>query len=128
MRVEMTYYADDGKEFDSREECLEYERQIKADFGSMMFFDGNLVWNKTADIPFIESEMMCFKVLDEVAANRLFRWLYTACGVCMPDSPVKQGHIYRYDERDGWADNYWLDVTERYEDLAKIIQKVESAE
>lgn len=128
MRIEVTYYADDGVEFDTEEECRAYEEEQNACFDSVMFFNEKFEWKKEPDASFIESDAVYFKVLNADKAERLFRWLYEWCGACFPENPLEDGHVYAYDDEDYHADNYWVDVTERFEKMRDIIQKAEGAE
>ena len=127
MRVEVTYYADDGKEFDNEKECREYEQSRFADFSSVMFFDEKFAVHPNPDIPFIESDAVYFKVLDAEKAARLFSWLYELCGACFPSGELKEGHVYMYDSEDYYSEDYWLDVTKRVEDLEGVLTKIEAA-
>lgn len=125
MRIEVTYYAEDGKEFSSEEECRAYEREKMASFDSVMFFDDNFAWHKQPDIPFVESDAVYFKVVDASKAEILFDWLGELCGACFPEEPLKEGHIYVYDSEDPANDNYWVDYTKRLEETQKVVARIE---
>lgn len=126
VRIETTYYADDGVAFDSKEDCLAYENRKKASFDSVMFFDQRFAWHKNPDIPFVESEAVYIKVVDADEAKILFEYLYDMCGALFPSKP-KTGHIYVYDSDDYDTDSYWADYTERLEKVSDVIEKIEKA-
>lgn len=126
MRIETTYYADDGVAFCSEEDCLAYENRKKASFDSVMFFDERFVWHKNPDIPFIESDAVYLKVLDADDAKILFEYLYDVCGAIFPSNP-KTGHIYGYDGNADIMNNYWVDHTDAFKKVSEIIEKVEKA-
>ena len=122
MRVEITYYADDGEEFSTEEACLEYENRLKTDMGSVIFFDQDCNVMKDPVVTDIEQSAYYMKVLDAEKATRLIDWLsYQISFSFLPDTPIKN-HYYRWVEdvrQDGWKD-----FTEEFEVLKKMLAKL----
>ena len=76
MRIETTYYADDGTEFETEEECRKYESDIDSLLRSVQFFDGQRSLIKHPTIEEIESDAMYMRIIDNEQASRLFSYLH----------------------------------------------------
>jgi hypothetical protein len=76
MRIETTYYADDGTEFETEEECRKYESDIDSLLLSVQFFDGQRRLIKHPTMEEIESDAMYMRIIDNEQASRLFSYLH----------------------------------------------------
>lgn len=123
MRIETHYFADDETEFETEYECREYERQLKANFASVLFFDDslNLMENPT------NSQLECIwyiKVLDGEGATKLMDWINDVVGICMDGLPDKltAGQIFAWDNTIyTWYSP--VEMVKKYQDVVDTIEK-----
>lgn len=123
MRVEITYYADDGTEFGAEEECLAYEASLKADFDSVLLFDD--AFNHLDKC--CENTFACawyIKVLDGEKALNLMKWANDHYGVCMDGLPDKleTDEIYAWDD-DGFRWYATVVLMKKYTAVVDAIEK-----
>ena len=124
MRIETHYFADDETEFETEYECREYERQLKANFASVLFFDDNLnlMENPT------NSQLACIwyiKVLDGDGATKLMEWINDVVGIFMDGLPDKltAGQIFAWDN----TDSVWYSPVEMVTKYQTIVDTIEKA-
>ena len=120
MRIEVTYYADDGEEFDTEEACREYEERLKKDMSSVIFYDENKKVMKNPTIEDIEQDAFYLKVLNAEEATRLFDWLHYQISFDFVEQEVVKDHFYAWME-DPHLDDGFRDITKRFEDLKNTI-------
>ena len=111
MTIKNTYIACDGEEFETEEECLQYERGILGHKG-ILFFDSerNVIEN---DDPVLKYELSLYiYIVDKDQAKVYFEWLNNYAGYNYGDD-FETGHVYMYNTR-----------TCEYEDLAEKINEL----
>lgn len=124
MRVEITYFSDDDEEFDTEEECLEYERGLKENFNSLIFFDEKMKLIEKPDLTNVESDAYYFYISDDAEkAKAAIDWIDYQTENLKVYDPICQGHFYGYSNDDG----DFRDLTKRLSDLACIIDALDSA-
>lgn len=123
MIVKTIYISYDGEEFETEEECEEYEREFEDIKKSVLFLSDKMKPVKDDDMVGIEAACY-FKVLDWEKANRLFDWLVDhTCMDNMEFTEGDQNRIYAWDE--DTAMYYDLnDYVEREENRLKKIAGV----
>ena len=124
MRIETHYFADDETEFETEYECREYERKLKANFASVLFFDDNLnlMENPT------NSQLECIwyiKVLDGEGATKLMGWINDVVGICIDGLPDKltAGQMFAWDN----TDYVWYSPVEMVKKYQVIVDTIERA-
>ncbi len=123
MRIEITYFADDGEEFGTEEECREYEESLKTDLNSVIFFTEDHKLMKYPKLKDIEQEAYYLKVLDPEKAEKLFDWLhYQISFDWIAGEPIKD-HYYRWNEAD-YCVNGYVDFTKELEELQKTMAEL----
>lgn len=101
MRIETTYIADDGTEFDTEEECREYEGEFKQLMSSVQFFDDNFIMRYTLED--IERDAVYAYIRDSKKAERLFDRLPSMISFEPPFSvSYKSGDILWYTDNGEW--------------------------
>ena len=125
MRIEVTYFADDGEEFRTEEECREYEESLKMDLNSVIFFTEDHKLMKDPKLEDIEQEAYYLKVLDPEKAERLFDWLhYQISFDWIAGKPIKD-HYYRWiDSNRNYRDDGYVDFTKELEELQKTMAEL----
>lgn len=102
MTIETTYIADDGTEFDTEEECLEYEDEFKRLMDSAQFFDDNFVTRHTLED--IEYDAVYVYIRDSKKAEKLFDRLYTLISFEPPSFvSYKSGDVLWYSDNGEWV-------------------------
>lgn len=121
MKEIVRYEANDGTEFDSKDECELYEFQQKIDKNkdSFMLFDST--YKDTLDLDYV----MYMYVKDEDGI-RIVEEIYDNFGYrtpwdCNPD--FRRAGIFYYDERF----DVWLDLAEEQNNLTKALTAVSDA-
>lgn len=119
------YLADDGKEFDDEDECLEYERRQKAkDFYGFKCYDKNgnpLDFRKyLGDMDEFAWDVKCVKVDDIKGWNDFENFCKDDCDVYFDNGldDICEKGLYYYDE----DHDYWENWEHEYEKL-RIIRK-----
>lgn len=124
MRIETTYYADDGTEFDTEEECLAYEQEWQDSIGSALFFDENMK-------PLLKDEELddvwYLFIVDEPKSRVLFQHIVDQRGLDVPteECQFSAGEVLMYDEDGGWGDS-WINLNRVVADYAQKIARVTS--
>lgn len=122
MKIEITYIADDETEFETEEECREYEESLKIDMESAIFFDENHKLMKNPSIDDIGQEAFYMKVLNADSAKRLIERLHYETGFdFLEEEPIKD-HFYRWGE--GPREDGWTDLTAEFESLKKTMTEL----
>lgn len=121
MEIKTTYIAFDDTEFDTEEECLEYESNANPE-GAVRFFNaqGEELFDKEP-CELFEASYYIY-IVDEEKATAFLDWLMYYSGYTIPGE-IKTGCIYVYDEDEG---DYY-DLTERVDDLTKKLNTISSA-
>ena len=110
----MRYVADDGTEFETEKECLEYERSIADIENSFIVYDAQL--NKVNNIDY------CYYVDILRRPKDVAEYLYNQYGLGMSTDDISKEGIYLYNE-DGVFKN--VDELFRYHcEQARRLQRV----
>ena len=122
MRIETTYYADDGTEFDTEEECLAYEKKGEEALGSVLFFDESmkpLTMKGEYDDPYYVF------IVDAERSRTLFERIADQRGICLPTTQCEysNGEVLMYDEDGSWDDS-WLNLNRIVADYAQKIAQI----
>lgn len=96
MRIQVTYVADDGEEFYSEEECLEYEKRMNPD-GSLLLFDGDFKLIKYTDPLAAFEKTEAIYVEDAEKAEKFLDWINDQTGYVIPEM-IKAPAVYIYDD------------------------------
>ena len=89
MTIKNVYVADDGEEFETEEECLEYEKVLDPD-GAVVLFDSdmriitkeNCGSEKDPVSRYEETVYIC--IIDAKKAKEWFNWIYDKSGYDIP--------------------------------------------
>lgn len=115
MRIETIYYADDGTEFDTEEECRQYESAITDGMDSCLFYDGDMkkieggfeeIWDHTEYVA----------ILDEEKVKPLFNYLWDMYGF-KPPMGYNTGDIFAWNAHD----ETWSDLKEEFYTISCIM-------
>ena len=122
MRIETTYYADDGTEFDTEEECLAYEKKGEEALGSALCFDESmkpLTMTGEYDDPYY------IFIVDAERSRTLFERIADQRGICLPTEQCEysNGEVLMYDEDGSWDDS-WINLNRIVADYAQKIAAV----
>lgn len=125
MEICKIYISDDGEEFDSEEECLEYENKINS-FDSVLLFDSkkNLIKNKISEIAY--ERAFYIYVLDTKRAKTFLEWIHSESGYAVPDY-IRAGELYFYDESTNKFKSYTNIVIELAKTKSQILAQVDAA-
>ena len=124
MKIRKIYISDDGEEFDSEEQCLEYENKINS-FDSVLLFDSkkNLIENEN---PGIAYERACYiYVRDTNRAKTFLEWVHSEYKYAVP-SLVRAGELYFYDESTDKFKSYTSMVIDLDDTKNKILAQVKN--
>lgn len=96
MTIKNIYISDDGEEFETEEECVEYEkaRDVK---GAILMFDSDRQILDDADSVKAFENAMYLYVIDVERAKKFFDFVEGDYGYVVPDEVVKNG-LYVYDD------------------------------
>ena len=118
MRVEVTYYAFDGEEFSTKEECLAYEEELRSGFDSVLFFDESKAIMESPDAEDIEKDAYFVLVLDEGKARGLFEWLRYQISFEWGEEDVIKGDYYK------WTEDGWVNINRVYRECEENLKKM----
>ena len=116
VRKEVHYFADDDTEFDTEEECLEYERTFKDQIAAVRFFDDD--YNELSDLEHIESYGVYMYIVDRGKAELLFNRLGEYISFDSPDFVVSNRDVLM------WQDDGWVSIRNRIEELQNVANKI----
>lgn len=116
VRKEVHYFADDDTEFDTEEECLEYERTFKDQLKAVRFFDDE--FDEVTDFERIESYGVYMYIVDRDKAELLFERLGEYISFDAPDFGVADGDVIM------WQDDGWVSIRNRIEELQNVASKI----
>lgn len=124
MRIETTYYADDGTEFYSKEECEAYEKEWEESLDSVLFFDEAM---NPLTTPEELDDMWYLFIVDEPKSRTLFQHIVDQRGLDVPteECQFSAGEVLMYDEDGGWGDS-WINLNRVVADYAQKIARVTS--
>ena len=122
MRIETTYYADDGTEFYSKEECIAYEKEWAESLDSVLFFDEAM---NPLTTPEELDDMWYLFIVDEPKSRILFSHITDQRGTCVPTDCIaySAGEVLMYDEDGEWFDS-WINLSRVVADYAQKIAAV----
>ena len=117
MRTEITYYADDGTEFDTEDECLAYEKEGEEALGSVLCFDEEM---KPLTMTGEYHDPYYIFIVDADRSRTLFERIADQRGICLPTkaSEYSNGDVLMYDEDGSWDDS-WLNLNRIVADYAQ---------
>ena len=119
MTIKKIYIANDGEEFESESECLEYEKAMNPG-GGVVFYDKDLERIVDGRDPAEMFEMADHVyIADAEKAKKFFNWIDEYYGMTVPDKAVN-GQVYSYDERE----QCYYSVTERVEELEHVLKVI----
>ena len=123
MTTRITYIACDGEEFETEQECLEYEKSMDST-DCLMMFDNDLNVLRDEDQGRNAEYSNYIYILDAEKAMKFFKWASINYGYTFPDN-VETGRLYSYDDRS----DSWEDMNEKVDMLVKrrdyLLKKVE---
>lgn len=127
MEIRTTYISDDGTEFDTEEECLEYEAVYK-DTSSVVLLDDEKRPLDMSDLAGAFDSCIYIHIVKEQEARLLLDYVESYCGCGLPRDGIKEGHTYVYDDYYGFSgNNYWVDLDELYDEVASKYKAVKEA-
>lgn len=116
MVKRVIYVADDGEEFETEEECLEYE-EATTGFAGIVGFDSDMVLQdpaeRGADDAF--SRSLYFFVSNAEDAKKTFSVLEDYVGAVAPHGEIHDGDVFRYEEND----DDWVEMVSEYMNQTK---------
>lgn len=113
MKIRTIYIADDGEEFDSKEECKAHEELIASPSSESLLMadkDLNVVKNTGNNV---ESKAYYIQIKNQKAIDWL-AWVSEEWGCSVPN---KIGCFYYVD---GWSEDGWNDIQEKFDAVKKI--------
>ena len=121
MIEKIIYVADDGEEFETKEECEQYERRFEKAW-SIDFFDGNFNnLNKEQDMASKLEKTFYMFIKNAEAAKEFFNIAGWEIGCSVPtEDLVEDKTIIAYDE----SDYCWYNLTKKLEELSKIKREI----
>lgn len=122
MRIETKYFADDDTEFETEEECREYEQFRKDCMESIAIFGDDMGYIESPTLEQVESYAFYIYIKDVQKAVALFSWLreqisFDAEGITYP---LVTGTLYAFDAETG----KWYDMDARMKFLAANIERM----
>lgn len=127
MEIRTTYISDDGTEFDTEEECLEYEAVYK-DTSSVVLLDDEKHPLDMSDLAGAFDSCIYIHIVKEQEARLLLDYVESYCSCGLPRDAIEEGHTYVYDDWSGYAENnYWVDLDKKYEDIVAEFNEVKEA-
>lgn len=104
MRSVTKYYAFDGTEFDTAEECLAYEAELHHRLNEVViFFDSNrnILVDPTPDI--VNDKAYYMYILNKAGCEDLFNWLIREVGFVEPTCRFLQNEVLCWDnDKETW--------------------------
>lgn len=123
MTIKNIYIADDGEEFETEEECLEYEEQLRCIDGVDMFTYTFEKCNQGGLEAFEHATYMF--ISDPDRAEKYFEYVQREGGYDTPGYFIP-GDCLRYDERsDSWI-NMRDEIQELQDNLLKLMMQVDA--
>lgn len=120
MRVEITYYAFDETEFDTEEECRDYEQNLLSKFKAVSFFDSNRRLLETPSLQQIESEAVYMLIKSKSGAEDLFEWLQEQISWEPVNCSYSTGDILYF------VDDRWKNLTTDYRVLKTKLEAIQT--
>ena len=116
----MKYVADDGTEFDTEKECLEYENDILDIEKSFIIFNDKLDKVKS------ESADYCYYLNVLKRCVDVSEYLYSHYGLGMESDDINRCGIYLYDDngRFRYVNDLIDDYSEKVEKLKNAVTKI----
>ena len=117
MNIEIHYFADDGTEFDTEQECLAYEAVFKEQLDAVVWMTDSI--RPCEDMEEVESLGTIMYIKDGEKANALFEHLGDYISFDKLEAPVHTGDILE------WGDDGWFNLRSRVLSLTKHIEEIE---
>ena len=106
MTIRNIYVAADGEEFETEEECLEYEKTRDASDAILMFNSNNQIIEDIDSVTAFEKSMYLY-ILNAEKAKKFFAWINESYGYAVPDPDGVNGNeLYAFDE-DRYSQSYY---------------------
>ena len=122
MKLEITYVAYDGEEFDNEKDCLEHERQLDIMKGGVQWFAEDRSIMKEPSPIDIESYAFYFRIKNAEAAKEGLAKLREMISFEPPKCELKDGQIFAYNV----DTNCWDEVHEWANRINQIVEDIES--
>lgn len=118
MEIKTTYIAFDGKEFDDKDLCLEYEHQKKycTSLSKARFYDSKGREKPLNKVIAGEADSIFIVYLPSKEAVESFKEIWAEQGLIGTDGMIEPG-FYFYEDCGGYEEEYWY----RIEDFPEII-------
>ena len=127
MEIKTTYISDDGSEFDTEEECLEYEAVYK-NTSSVVLLDYEKHPLDMSDLVEAFNSCIYIHIVKKKEARLLLDYVESYCGCGLPRNAIQEGHTYFYDDDFGYPENdYWVDLDEMYDEVVSKYKAVKEA-
>ena len=114
MRIEMTYYADDGMMFTTKEECEKYEQKQAMSLRSVRFYDKDL--KEVYEYQVINCYAIYAYIENADLAPKAFDYLYDICGMPTATCLYKDGDVLEWDE----CEEEWYNLTQERKRMADV--------
>ena len=107
MTTKIIYIADDGEEFETSKECLEYEAVLDSS-DCLVIFDERMNELKDKDQEWNMMHATYLYILEVEKARKFLDWTYREYGYQVPHDIYNNG-LFAYDEKE----DRWYDLNER---------------
>lgn len=115
MTTKVLYISVDGEEFETEEECLEYEKNRDAHGAILMFAANRLPITDEDSVAAFEDAQYLY-ILDAERAKKFFDYISESYGYTVPDSDeVVDGGLYVFEDTH-YKESY-IDLVDRIADL-----------
>jgi len=117
MTIRKIYIAEDGEEFESEDECLEYEKAFNPE-GAIVFYDEDLERVTSGRDPAETFELADHLYISNAEqAERFFNWIDEYYGMTVPDEVVA-GQVYSFDERN----QQYFNLCDRIREMEHVLK------
>ena len=96
MTIKNIYISDDGEEFETEEECLEYEKARDVSGAILMFDSDRQILDDADSVKAFENAMYLY-IINVERAKKFFDFVGEDYGYVVPDEVVENG-LYAYDD------------------------------
>lgn len=129
MTTKIIYIANDGEEFETSQECLEYERSMDPS-DCVLMFDEELNVLRDEDPGKNFEQSIYLYILNAEKAEKFFKWVDDNYGYSCPENPVNNRlysfniHTQKYDDFEEFVED--LLMKRRY--LLKKVERLSKKE
>lgn len=130
MEQVTVYRAFDGKQFDTEEECLEYEQDSMPQYDAVMnllLFDKDTIlipFEPSMTYSFLYDNTQFFVIINKTEESLACLHNILDQGPYEHPDPIEEGHVYAWSNSDGWYD-YGEKFCQMKETVDIIISTVE---